>query len=315
MRANEERKFMARIAAVFLVAAALLSGGCGEPAQTPTKGQVTVVVSEEILPLIREEETVFEDLYRDARVDLRPATAREAIADLFNDSVSVIISARPLNGEEKEAARIQEIELSEFRFARDAVAVIVNNSNSVTKLTLSGLDSVFSGLTKDWGILGWRGAAGRISVYLPDRNLASYEVFAGAVLGGKKYTTPDSILLSSPDMIGAVEKNPLAIGIVGMNWMRENKGRVRILELTNPAAPDSLGIAGKFIFPHQAYVYNGFYPVVRDIFIYSTPDSYGVSSGFISFLTSAAGQRIVVNQGLVPATMPVRLVELKKENM
>ena len=113
-------------------------------------------------------------------------------------------------------------------------------------------------------------------------------------------------------MIEAVANDPSAIGIVGLNWLRAAGGRVRALDLSDPSAPDSLG-GGKFFSPHQAYVYKGFYPIIRNVYLLITPDSYGVSTGFTSFLTSAPGQKIVQNQGLVPATMPVRLVQLRND--
>jgi len=84
---------------------------------------------------------------------------------------------------------------------------------------------------------------------------------------------------------------------------------VRILELSDPQAPDSLGTRGNYYAPYQAYVYQGYYPIPREIYIYSTADNYGVAAGFTSFITSGPGQKIVLQSGLVPATMPVRLVE------
>ncbi len=264
---------------------------------------------------IREEEARFEELYPEATVDIRPRPAREAIAELFSDSVKVIVSSRALNGEERAAQKALNLEVNEVKIALDAVAVIVNEANDVARLTLPQLDSIFTGRLMDWGLLGWRGSAGKISVFLPDRNMAAYETFAARVLGGKGYGTPSKIAASSPDMIDEVGKEPSSIGIVGLNWLRNTTARVRIVELSDPFAPDSLGGPGKYYSPHQAYIYKKLYPVTRIVYIYSTPDSYGVSSGFTSFITSAAGQKIVQNQGLVPATMPVRLVELRDDNL
>lgn len=306
-----------------LLAAALATvsafPGCsGKESDTPTKGHTTVAVCEEVLPLMREEEARFEELYPDARVDLRPQSAREAIAALFNrgtDSVAVVVSSRALNAEETAARKAANLEVTEFRIAIDALAIIVNTANDVTGLTVPQLDSIFTGRVMDWGLLGWKKSPGKIAVCVPDRNMASYEVFSARVLGGREFVSPAAVAAKSPDMIAAVARDPAAIGIVGLNWMKSPPAGVRIIDLSDPAAPESLGIAGKYFSPHQAYVYKGFYPLVRNVYIYITPDSYGVSSGFTSFITSAAGQKIVQNQGLVPATMPVRLVELRNDNL
>ncbi len=305
------------ILALLVAALSLLTlAGCSDnQSDTPTRGHASVSVCEEVLPLIREEEARFEELYPEAKVELRPRSARETIAELFSDSVKVIVLARALNEEERSAAKALNLEIGEVKIALDAVAVIVNRANDVTGLTLPELDSIFTGRTMDWGLVGWSGSSKKIALCLPDRNAAAYETFAGRVLGGASYGRATTVASSSAEMIAAVENDPSAIGIVGLNWLRNTTARIRILELSDPSAPDSLDIRGKYFSPHQAYVYKHFYPLTRIVYIYFTPDSYGVSSGFTSFITSAAGQKIVQNQGLVPATMPVRLVELRNDNL
>jgi phosphate transport system substrate-binding protein len=302
---------------IALVFAGLIGAtGCGDrSAETPTRGKVAFTVSEELLPLMREAEKQYEELYPEALIELRPRHDREAITDLFNDSVKLIVTARPLNGEERAVQKKFKIEVNEFRIALDAVVFIVNTANDVSRLTIPQADSIFTGAVMDWGLLGWRGAPGKMTLYLPDKNAAAYEVVAGFLPPGKVFVTPGKICSTSRELIDAVAADPTGIGIVGLNWMRENSSPVKTLELSDPAAPESLGIAGKYFSPHQAYIYKGYYPVVRDVYIYSTPDSYGVSTGFTSFMTSAAGQKIVQNQGLVPATMPVRLVQLRNDEL
>jgi hypothetical protein len=49
--------------------------------------------------------------------------------------------------------------------------------------------------------------------------------------------------------------------------------------------------------------------------MYSRDVNPDVSVGFISFVSSAPGQKIVLNNGLVPVTMPVRLVQLTSEQV
>jgi len=302
--------------AICLVAVFLATGGCNDrPAETPTRGSASVAVSEEVLPLIREAEKQFEESYPDAKIDLRVRLDREAIAELFNDSVKMIVTARALNDEERSVQKKFNIEVNEFRIALGAVAFIVNEANTVTRLTLPGADSVLTGAVMDWGLLGWGKAPGKISLYLPDKNSASYEVVGALLPAGKVYAPAERTCATSGELISAVGSDPSGFGIVSLNWMRGDHPGVRILELSDPSAPDSLGIAGKYFSPHQAYLFKGYYPVVRSVYIYSTPDSYGVTTGFTSFLTSVAGQKIVQSQGLVPATMPVRLVQLRNDQL
>ncbi|HLB01108.1 MAG TPA: substrate-binding domain-containing protein, partial [Bacteroidota bacterium] len=237
-----------------LIACLIMMAGCGERrAETPTRGRVTFSVSEEVLPLLRTAETRFEELYPEAEITLRPRPDREAIGDLFNDSVKLIVTARAMNAEEKAIQKKFNIEVNEFRIALDAVAIIVNNANDVTRLTLPGADSIFTGASMDWGLLGWNGSPGKINVYLPDKNSAACEVVAGRLPGLKPgrrgYTAPKKVCLTSRELISAVESDPAGIGIVGLNWMRNNTAAVRVVELSDPSAPESLGISGKYFAP------------------------------------------------------------------
>src|SRR5690349_7232402 len=85
-----------------LLGSLILFAGCQpDRKETPTKGHVTILVSESVSPVIKKEEETFEQLYPDAHVDLQVTSAREAITRLFNDSIMVIVSSRPLNSEER----------------------------------------------------------------------------------------------------------------------------------------------------------------------------------------------------------------------
>jgi phosphate transport system substrate-binding protein len=296
-------------------AIAALALGCqGEPPETPTKGHVTIVVSDAVAPLLAVEERIFEELYPDAHVDIVTAPDREAIARLFNaggagDSITMIVTARPFNAEELEVKKRFKLQVREIPVAFDGVAVIVNHENPLRQLRTTELDSIFRGTIASWDDIRGTTRKSPIALILPDINSADYEVVGMTILKGARFAAPAKTVGSSLEMLQAVLKDPDAIGIVGMAWLKEHGDQVRQVELGDPNAPDSLGTRGKFFSPHPAYVYEQYYPIRRNVCIYSTADNYGVAAGFTSFIASAPGQKIVVNSGLVPATMPVRLVE------
>lgn len=301
--------------AATLVMAFVVAGCMNERKESPTRGRVTVVVSESVMPLIQKEKETFEALYPQARVELQQATAREAIARLFNDSITMIISSRPLNAEERAVTKAASLVMGEYRIAWDGVAVIVNKANSVSQLRTTQLDSILTGRLTRWDKVG-SALASRIDVCLPSRNSGTYE-FAATILMAAHDTAalPAAVVKSSMEMIDYVSSHAAGIGFVGLNWLNDNKEKVNVLELADPKAPDSLGTRGKYFGPHQAYIYQRNYPLTRDIYVYSRADNYGVAAGFTSFITSAPGQKIVLNSGLVPATMPVRLVETTSKSL
>lgn len=290
----------------------LFAAGCqGERMETPTKGRTTVVVSESVAPVIQQEKEKFEELYQQAHVELITATAREAIARFFNDTIKVIVSSRELNTEERNVAKQANFQIGEYKIAIDGIAIIVNEDNPVTQLRTTELDSIYRGIVTNWKSID--GKSGSIKVCLPDRNSGIYEIVMNKILNGQNFAPPAHVANSSPEMVDYVANEANAIGMVGINHLRDKTDTVKVVALADPNAPDSLGIRGEYFEPHQAHLYWRYYPLTHTVYLYSRADQYGVAAGFITFITNAAGQKIVLNSGLVPATMPVRLVELTKK--
>jgi phosphate transport system substrate-binding protein len=52
---------------------------------------------------------------------------------------------------------------------------------------------------------------------------------------------------------------------------------------------------------------------VREVYTINRETFTGLGSGFIAFVAGEKGQRIILRAGMVPATMPVRLIQVKKE--
>ncbi len=299
------------INAVMILVLIGIAFGCEEDRkETPTKGRVTIVTAESVAPLIKDEKSKFEEIYPQAHVELVEATTREAIARFFNDSIKVIVTSREFNDEERAVAKKANMEPGEYKIAIDGIAIVVNPANPVTKLRTTQLDSIFTGSITKWRDVGGAKFNGQIELALPSRNSGTYEVVVQKILYGKTFATPAVVTNTTPEMIRFVAQHEYAIGMTGMNWLPDSEKRVSALEIADPHAPDSLGTKGLYFKPIQAYVYQQYYPLTRDVFIYSRTDAYSVGNGFTAFVTSAPGQKIVLNSGLVPATMPVRLVQL-----
>jgi ABC-type phosphate transport system substrate-binding protein len=229
-----------------------------------------------------------------------------------------------VTAEEEAILKRYKIACERFKIAIDAVAVIVNIENPIAQIRLSQLDSIYRGWTRTWKEIGWKNSNKRISVCLPGQNSGEYEILSRKVLRKGTFSPVDTIAQSSPEMVLYVSKHPGALGVVSLSWLKqfsENSwlkqfsGKVKSLALDNPDAPDSLNIKGKFFGPYQAYVYTGYYPLTSEVTIYSRSDMYGVGSGFITFVSSVTGQKIAMEYGIVPATMPVRIVELRNKGL
>ena len=141
-------------------------------------------------------------------------------------------------------------------------------------------------------------------------------VFRKIVLRGGGFDPSARAFNSGNDLLPYVRKTQGAIGIIGLNQLGANTESLTVIDLATPAMrPDSTFAPREYYSPHPAYVYQGYYPVVAPVYVYTRNIEQDVSMGFIAFLTSVAGQRVFQNDGLVPATMPVRLVHLTSQQV
>ena len=134
----------------------------------------------------------------------------------------------------------------------------------------------------------------------------------GAPLSGRV-----KALKTNREVIDYVARTPDAIGIIGVNWLSDRNDstglsfskEVRLMSVSaaDKAMPDNS------YKPYQAYLYYGDYPLARSIYALLNDPRSTLPWGFASFLASDRGQRIILKSGLVPATQPVRVVNVKDE--
>ena len=296
-------------ASLLIGAAALLLAAAGcEPERkfSTTEGSVTVQCDESVLPVLRLAAEDFERSYEKARVRLQAAPARSAIAAFAADSVRRIVTARPLNAEERRALSGGAIELQEYELALDGIAVIVHRNNTLRQLRMGMLDSIFSGTVTHWP--GRRG--GVIDLAVGDVNSSTNEVFRTLALKGRPITPSATPFEASDGLIDYVRDRPDALGIVGLAWLHGREADVAVVALGTPGfRPDTTEPPGRFYLPLQAHLHRRYYPLTRTLTCYNREVLRDVGYGFISYLTSATGQKLFLNNGLVPKTMPVRLIE------
>jgi phosphate transport system substrate-binding protein len=301
------------IVVVLIVCGALMFGCERQESTTTTKGSVTIECDESVLPVMQLEADDFHTTYPEAQVTLRSVEAREAIADFVNDTTRVIICGRAFNKEEREAIAAAKIELKEFKVALDAIAVIGHKDNPVKRLRISELDSMFSGT-----ITRWEGKprGDYIDIAIGGINSSINEVFTTTILKDSPAALTGTRYASSKELLEFVRTRRNAIGIIGLSWLKGAEQDLTVFALGDPSTRvDSTEPVGKYYSPAQAYVYKHYYPITRPLYIYSREVKRNVGLGFIAYVSSALGQKIFLNQGLVPITMPVRIVELTSKQV
>jgi len=278
------------------------------PTDTPTAGDLTISVDETYKPLIDSEVNTFLSIYKYANVKVRYKTETEAFNDLMNDSVRLIIVPRMLNKEELKQFEKWEIVPKVTKIAYDAIALIGSNDLKDSSYKLSEINALVNVENKNPSLK-------KIKVVF-DNNNSSTIRFLKEKTGVTNFSANCYALNSSNAVLDYVSKEKNCIGIIGVNWISDQDDTtnlsflksVKVLEIAADTSNESLK-------PYQAYIAQKIYPLYREIYIISKEAYTGLGTGFTAFVASERGQRIVLKFGLVPATMPVRLVEIYNEEL
>ncbi|KAA0224305.1 hypothetical protein EDS67_23770 [candidate division KSB1 bacterium] len=300
----------------------LLAGivGCSvEETENPTRGYVSLLVNDSHFRLMQREAEQFHSLYPKGKVELNATSTREAIVHLLNDSVSAIVIDRTFNEEEQQVVDEAQLEVNHLRIAEDALAIVTHQKNPITNISRRSLEMILLRQASDWSEIPESKWFGPIELSLTGRNSGPYELLQRHFFDFKEDLVLTHLAASQNQVLHYVATHSRAVGIVSLSCLADSVGHpaphdstttLRVLAVEGAA--DSTN-AVSFVTLHQAHIYQERYPLHYPVYFYWRPISRSVATGFITFVASGPGQKIILDAGLVPATMPVRLVQLKQQ--
>ncbi len=294
---------------IAIFCASVLFAACGsDPSQemdTATTGVITVAVDESFKSIIEQELDVFHATYKYAVVQPIYVPEEEAMKHLVSDSARVAFVTRMPN--ESEEAYFENLKLRPrvTKLAIDGIALIVHPDNTDSVITIEQIRGLLNGNRTAWKAdsvqnpiqIVFDNTNSSTAKYMRDNFSSQFPEYCFAVN-------------TNPEVIDYVANNPNAIGVIGVNWIsdsgdtaaRDFLEKIDVLYVVG----DSTGARGQQ--PYQAYIAQGTYPLIRYIYAVSREARVGLGTGFVSFVASDKGQRIILKSGLVPATMPVRII-------
>lgn len=281
--------------------AAAVSGCSSRSARPPvedslTSGRITIVCPVEAESLLDRERDAFEALYPDASIRIDTARPREAVRRLFGAECDAAVLSRDLSPEERGAAARGGLDLEGYRFAKDAVAVIVHPDNPTQNMALEVLKRIYEGEITDWSEVP--GPPGRIEPVVPPQESDMMDFFIEHVMDGQPVRARALTAGSDSAIVRTVAERPRAIGFVSMAWSDRGAKTLEMSAVTG--LPYQL--------PDAETVYRGEYPLSRPYLFEVRAAGPRLAHGFITYVTSQDGQKTVHEAGLVPTAVPVRFV-------
>jgi phosphate transport system substrate-binding protein len=283
--------------------------------ETPTSGNIKIIVDESFQPLLDTEISTFMALYHNAKIKPVYKPEVDVVNDFMNDSVNVIVTSRKLTDNQIQFLRDSLIVARTIPFAYDALALITNKENKDSLLKYETVKDIFTGKIKNWKEIDPKSDLGQIRVIFDNTKSGSIRYF-------KELYSIDSLsknffaVNTNADVINFVSRNQDALGIISVNWISDKDDSLSMSfekKINVEAVSQQFFNDGYYYRPLQGSIYEKSYPFVREVYLITRETFKGLGSGFIQWATAEQGQRIVLKSGLVPATMPIRLVQIKHE--
>jgi len=317
-RINYIRKF---IPVLLMLVALTAFQGCknrGTPVlrETPTSGNIRIGADESFQPIIDSEVDTFTALYPYAEVKPVYMPENELVAWFLNDSVKVICSSWVPSDEQRKVLLDVQTVVRTTVVAYDALALVLNKRNADSLLTYKIVQDIFDGKITDWKQINPKSQLGPIHIVFDNVKSGNIRYFR------ERFNLPDQLgpnfyaVESNPEVVDYVSGSPGALGIISVNWISDKDdslslsllNKIKVAAVSMPFLDEST-----FYLPVQGSIYDTTYPFVRKVSMNSRESFSGLGSGFVSFVAGEKGQRIILKSGLVPATMPIRIIQVKNE--
>ena len=282
---------------------------------TYSSGTMTFVSDESFSPIIEEAREVFEHTYPKATIKPIYTNELDGINMLMERKVWLTVASKRLRESQIKNLKDRKYVARCIPIAYDGLAIIVNNENPDTCISIKDIKRVLVGEVTKWSEVYPNSKLGDFDVVFDNAKSSTVHFCIDSILGGKPINSPKvEAVKKSAEVINYVSSHKNAIGIIGSNWLNDARDSTNVtfkknIRVVSVSRLDEATPMNSWK-PYQFYIYNGNYPLVRTIYAICTDPRQGLPWGFCNFLQSPIGQKIFFKAGLLPArgNMAVREV-------
>ena len=264
---------------------------------TRLKGKINISADESFKPVIEAQVQVYEASYSDAKLNVSYKSEADCLKDLTVDSVRLVIVPKWITEDERSfVADSMKVAAEQMLLAYDAIAVIVHPDQEITRFTISDLKQILQGKFRK----------NLIPVFDGLKATSTVRFIVDSVLRGDTLASKTLAARSSEEVIDYVSKNPDAIGFIGVNWIgnKDDEQQQSFLTKVRLAELECKRLPGQYCEPIQVNIYNGLYPLKRELVSILKENHRGLGHGFTDFMTGERGQLIFRRAYLVPGHLP-----------
>ena len=258
-----------------VVAVLLLGGLCLAPACGRRNLALIVAGSTSVQPYAEVLAEEYELHYAGYELDIQGGGSSAGLEAVRSGAAAIGMSSRALKEDEQDFWPVE--------IAKDGLAVIVHPQNPLQNLSLEQIRGVYAGTLTNWGELG--GLNAKIHIFTREEGSGTRTAFEDLVMA-KKRISPKAMVQDSNGAVRQLVSNDKdSIGFISLGLVDQT---VKALSLD--------GVA-----PNWENIMNGSYTLSRPFLFVTLGQPTGEAKRFIDFTLSAAGQQLLIDEGLIPS--------------
>lgn len=279
-------------------------------APTSAKEEIAdIYVDESFKPLFETSIPTFESQVRDGQIVPHYVSELEAIEAFRENKTKTICITREFTEKEVEAFRKKNVEFTTDYIGNDALALIVHPSSKDSAFTIDELKDVLTGKMTEWAT-----SKKKMTIVFDQSNSANF-YYMYNLIGQQKLNPNITAVKSNEEVIEIVRKDPNALGIIGANWINDERDTTLLkfkdgIKVCDVAASKY----AEYFRPYAAYIYGNIYPLTRKFYLINKASRVSINSQFSRFmLDPQKGQLIIYRSNLIPAKMMAREIQVVSE--
>ena len=270
---------------------------------------------ESFSPILNEALDVF--MYRSPldTLEAEYTNEQDAIKKLMNLETWLAFTSRDFTEKERQNLKDRKYLPRTIVIAYDGLAIIVNNANRDTCITVRDFKRILKGEAVRWADIYPQSKLGTIDVCFDNPLSSTVRWCVDSLLGGQEIKAPNiGAVKNSAAVIDYVEKHDNALGIIGSNWLNDSRDTTNVTFKKNitvmKVSRMDTATASNSWQPYQYYLYNGNYPLIRTIYALLNEPRTGLPSNFAHFCRLPKGQLIIQKSGLLPIQAATNVREI-----